>query len=358
MVIGELAVALVAVGTKTVVSQLIQGAPVTRETWAEASRQIIDALVSHSSRQDAGFDRISGQIDRVSRQIDRVSRQIDDISMREFNEHMAAGRRHLRDLPVDWRTESDRRELTHDARIEFVRAFATAEQMKDAQRQALAEVAIGGCWLWAGSLRDAQGTFGKAREVLERTIIFGPRTPSLFNSSVTADDPSLIADYVNMLKLCKQYGERPATTALPETRNREASDGARIVVYALTDRWVECAGIELKIGQLQETTRQAPTTSPFLRLSAYLLPAEVRNTRFGSVWVSLTEQRYGSDRPTAAGMPNASTIAAKSAASLTLTGSGNVLNGMAVSVGIFSARPTINFLVPNPRWSGVISKKR
>ena len=162
--IGELAVALVAIGTKTVVGQLTQGTPVTRDTWADASKQIIDALVSHSSRQDAGFGRISGQIARVSR-------QIDDISVREFNEHMAAGRRHLRDLPVDWRTERDRRELTHDARVEFVRAFAIAEQMKDAQRQALADVAIGGCWLWAGSLRDAQGTFGKAREVLERDLV-------------------------------------------------------------------------------------------------------------------------------------------------------------------------------------------
>ena len=59
-----------------------------------------------------------------------------------------------------------------------------------------------------------QGTFGKAREVLERAILYH-RSAFLFNSSVTATDSSLMVDYVNMLKRCKKYGERPATAAIP-----------------------------------------------------------------------------------------------------------------------------------------------
>ena len=70
------------------------------------------------------------------------------------------------------------------------------------------------------------------------------RSAFLFNSSVTATDPSLMADYVIMLKLCKKYGEPPATTAIPyvDSFSEAPPAGAQIVVFALTDRWVECPG--------------------------------------------------------------------------------------------------------------------
>lgn len=86
-----------------------------------------------------------------------------------------------------------------------------------------------------------QGTFGKAREVLERAILYH-RSAFLFNSSVTATDSSLMVDYVNMLKRCKKYGERPATAAIPyvDSFSEAPPAGAQIVVLAVTDRWVEC----------------------------------------------------------------------------------------------------------------------
>jgi hypothetical protein len=227
-----MAAALATVAAKTVVGQLVQGTPMTRDSWAEASRQIIDALAGQSSRQAAGFD--------------RLSRQIGEIPVREFNEHMAAGRRHLRELPRDWRDEKDRDALIHDARIEFVRAYATAQQLADAQRKALAEVAIGGCWVCVGSLPRAQDAFRSAREVLEQRILSGAEGAG----------QDVKADYAGVLELCKLYGERPAMTALPAAAAVQAADRrlmplvpwARIAVWAVTDQWVECVGIELKAG--------------------------------------------------------------------------------------------------------------
>jgi hypothetical protein len=309
----ELAVALSVIATKAVVGELIQGGPMTRETWAGAAKQVVDALVNHTSHQDVGFGRIGNQIDRIGN-------QIDDIPVREFGQHMAAGRRHLRDLPVAWRTEKDRRDLIHDARTEFVSAVGIAENMKDAQRQALAEVAIAGCWLWVGSLPDVQNTIGEARQILEQDVLWGTQIAEWrFRRTPLSWDA--VAAYADVLTLGKAYGERPAMTAVPIVSRRRwtPAPDAGVAVWAVADQWVECAGIEVKIGQLRREPR--PTVTRFrFGLSFgmdYLHPVEVRNTGNDSISVSLR----GSVRATVAGASvDVVDVEARSSASFTLSG--------------------------------------
>ena len=104
---------------------------------------------------------------------------------------MTAGCRHLQDLPASWRTNQDRRDLIRDARGEFVRASAIAGNMGDTQRQAAAEVAIAGCWLWVPSMQDFTNTLDKARLMVETELLFRPIgafsvLSSAYNDIVTA----------------------------------------------------------------------------------------------------------------------------------------------------------------------------
>lgn len=106
--------------------------------------------------------------------------------------------------------------------------------MKDLQREALAEVAIAGCWLWVPSLEDVKNTIGRTREILEHEVLFGQSTPT--------------AAYADVLALAKSYGERSRRTAMPVAPKWGlASVGARLAVFAVTGQWVEAAGVELKL---------------------------------------------------------------------------------------------------------------
>jgi hypothetical protein len=340
IVVAGVAVALATVAAKTVVGQLVQGTPMTRDSWAEASRQIIDALASQSSRQEGGFD--------------RISRQIDAIPVREFNEHIAAGRALLRELPGDWRDEKDRDTLIHDARIEFVHAYATAQQLADAQRQALAEVAIGGCWVWVGSLARAQDRFRGAREVLEQRILSGAEPA----------DRGVRVDCAEVLALCKHFGERPAITAIPVVArsDREIPQAwwANIAVPAVTDQWVECVGIELRAGRMEEVGyyKGFIVSRP---QRAFEIPVEVRNGRQERIVVGLTgvgpDQRSPQAWRWPPKMPGSacSVGAAGAAASFTLRRDGT--SGMAITITIDTGpaltaggeldHPRIAFLAPD-----------
>lgn len=108
-----------------------------------------------------------------------------------------------------------------------MRAFGIAEQMRDPRRQAMADVAIAGCWLWVPSLPDVLKTMTAARMTLKHEILHGATLPT--------------ASYADVVKLCRSYGERPPHAGTPIQPSR----GARLAVQTKNNRWVECAGIEL-----------------------------------------------------------------------------------------------------------------
>jgi hypothetical protein len=228
----ELAVALGAIATKTIVAELIKGAPMARGDWADVAGQVIDAVINSGAQEESG-------IQRLGQKIEQVSQQVNEIPLREFDQHMAAGRRYLRDLPVAWRKKQDRRDLIHDARAEFVRAVAIAELRNDLRRQALAEVAIAGCWLWVPSINDVKMAAGQARRLLEREILFGAYTPSALvkigRIQVSQEVDGLVGDYTDVVKLCKAYGERSAQAALPDVLFFQAPQ-ARLTIGAALDR--------------------------------------------------------------------------------------------------------------------------
>jgi hypothetical protein len=235
----ELAVALSAIATKAIVANLIQGAPMTRDGWADVAGQVVETVINTAAHQESGFQ-------GLGQKIDKVSQQIDEIPMREFDQHMAAGRRYLRDLPAAWRTDQDRRDLIHDARAEFVRAVAIAELGNDLRRQALAEVAIAGSWLWVPSINDVRNAAGQARQLLERDVLFG--------AYPVHDTAWSVGDYTDVLRLCKAYGERSAYAVLPAL----SSPGARLTVSAALDHWVECADMWVHVARDQQPESATP----------------------------------------------------------------------------------------------------
>jgi hypothetical protein len=247
----ELAVALTAIATKAIVAQLIQGAPLSQGGWADVAGQVAETLVNSAARQESG-------IQRLGRQIDQLSQQVNEIPIREFGQHMAAGSRYLRDLPPAWRKKQDRRELIHDARQEFVTAGSIAKQSNDLRRQALAEVAIAGCWLWVPSIGDVRNAAGLARQLLQREILYGTYSPPVGFASVrglpSAGAASPVDDYIDVVKFCKAYGERSANAAIP----LRSSPEARLAVRAALDRWVECADIWVHVTREQQPASATP----------------------------------------------------------------------------------------------------
>lgn len=230
----ELAVGLTAIATKRLVAELIRGTSMTRGDWGDVAGEIVATLITTSHRQESGQQ-------RLAEKIDQVGKQIDAIPAREFDQHMSAGRRHLRDLPTGWRTDQDRHDLIRDARAEFVRALAVAESVNDPLRQAFAEVAISGCWLWVPSLPDVKNTIAQARRILERELLFGPTRPA------TA--------YTDVLALCKSYGERPSITAVAVVPPSQSFTYGRLRlrVNAVEGQWVECAGVQLLVHEPPES---------------------------------------------------------------------------------------------------------
>jgi hypothetical protein len=254
----ELAVALAAIATKTIVAQLIQGAPPSQGGWADVAGQVAETLVNSAARQESGIQRLGQQIGQLSRQVDQVSRQVNEIPIREFGQHMAAGCRYIRDLPPAWRTDQDRRDLIHDARQEFVTAGSIAKQSNDLRRQALAEVAIAGCWLWVPSIGDVRNAAGLARQLLQAEILYGAYSPPDEFASVrglpSAGAAPPVDDYIDVVKFCKAYGERSAYAAIP----LRSWPGERLAVSAATDRWVECADIWVQVTREQSPASATP----------------------------------------------------------------------------------------------------
>ena len=229
----ELAVALGVIATRTAVAELIRGTPLDTDGWATVAADVVDAFITTSARQESNAAVLGRQIDQLGGQIGQLGRVLRNEPIREFEEHMAAGRRYVRDLADSWRSERDRRELIGDARREFVRAFGIAEHMNDPLRQAVADVAIAGCWLWIPSLPDVLKTMAAARKVLEQEILYGAILPT--------------ASYADVITLCKSYGERSRNAGAPiiPSPGSAPTPGARLAVRTKNNRWVECAGIEL-----------------------------------------------------------------------------------------------------------------
>ncbi|WP_033281957.1 hypothetical protein [Streptomyces sp. NRRL F-525] len=231
----ELAIALGALVARTAVAQLVAGQAMDNAVWAGAASQVVDVLVSTATRQESGFQQLGQGFDVLGRKIDAVGKQVGDIPGREFEEYMAAGRRYVRDLPDTWRSARDRRGLIQDARREFVHAYGIAEHMRSPHRQALADVAIAGCWLWVPSLPDVRKTIGAARQILETELLRGSTLPT--------------KSYADVLYLCRSYGEQPRTAGKPvlHAPGQAPTPLARLAVRAPYGSWVACAGIEVRI---------------------------------------------------------------------------------------------------------------
>ncbi|MFI6053908.1 hypothetical protein ACIBCO_27935 [Streptomyces violascens] len=243
----ELAVALGVLAARTAVAQLIQGQSMDNAAWAGVATQVVDVLVSTSTRQESGFQQLGQKFDALGQRIDLVGQQVRDIPGREFEEYMAAGRRYVRDLPDVWRSARDRRELIRDARREFVHAFGIAEHMKSPERQAVADVAIAGCWLWVPSLPDVKKTIGAARQILEKEMLYGTTLPT--------------KSYADVLYLCQRYGEQPATAGKPippATPGRAPTDGALLAVHVTYGHPVLCAGVEIRVEELPPVADDPP----------------------------------------------------------------------------------------------------
>lgn len=230
----DLAVALVALTAAPAMMQLVRGEVPTGDDWAGVAGGIANALLTQTSDQSTALA--------------RIEQQVGALPAREYQQYMAAGRRFLHDLPVSWRKKTDRADIIRDARGEFVRASAVAQQMGDAYRTALAEVAIAGCWLWVPSLPDAQRTLGEARKILEEAVL-------------NEAGPGMVRAYIDVLRLCQAYGEEPPALRAGLvwlSRDREVpADPATVptvpavlTVNAETGELVHCLGVWVQVSNI------------------------------------------------------------------------------------------------------------
>lgn len=286
----ELAVALGAIAVKTIISELIRDSAWDSSTWALVATQVVDAVVTVPNRPDAGVQRVGQRLDALGRQIETVGRKVDAIPAREFDEHMAAGRRYMRDLRDEWRGAKARRGLIERTQHEFVRAFGIAETMKDPSRQALADTAIAGCWLLVPSMSDVIQTIGAARRILEEELLFGATLPT--------------GSYADVVSLCRAYGESPSWTGDPiAALNGPPTPGARVAVTVAYGRWTGCAGVEMRVNPAGAGGDRAPTATTASGLvipdalfeqpaavpgSDDRLTIDLRNTRAEWISVSVT----------------------------------------------------------------------
>jgi hypothetical protein len=235
----ELALALSGLTAQAIVTQLVQGSPFDRNGWANVAGQIVKAMIDTSQAQESTLR--------------QLGQKIDDIPLREYERHMAAGRRYLREVNPQWRTERDRRDMIRDARSEFVRASAVAEVRNDLLRQVTAEVAIAGCWLWVPSLSDVKNTITNARTVLEREVLYGATLPA---GNFKPAPPSAAA-YADVVALARGYGEQPHNTGEPikdSPLTFKHRHGARLAVLAAQSSFVTCAGVQLRLDAQQAAT--------------------------------------------------------------------------------------------------------
>ncbi|MEV8539467.1 hypothetical protein [Streptomyces sp. NPDC051572] len=293
----ELAIALGALVARTAVAQLVAGQAMDNAAWAGAASQVVDVLVSTATRQESGLQQLGQGFEVLGRKIDAVGKQVGDIPGREFEEYMAAGRRYVRDLPDTWRSARDRRGLIQDARREFVHAYGIAEHMRSPHRQALADVAIAGCWLWVPSLPDVRKTIGAARQILETELLRGSTLPT--------------KSYADVLYLCRSYGEQPRTAVDPilPAPGQAPTPFARLAVRAPYGRWVTCAGIDVRIDALTDAVEE-PTPSGLVIPSTALekiAPAlrrgvrvQVRNNRADWIALRLSSHAVLANLPTTA----------------------------------------------------------
>ncbi|MBB5121002.1 hypothetical protein AF335_20050 [Streptomyces eurocidicus] len=316
----DLAIGLAALAARTVVVQLIQGQSMSDAAWAGVAGQVVDVIAGSAARQDSGLQRIQ--------------------------ERMAAGRRYVRDFPDSWRSGKDREHLTRDARREFVHAYGIAEQMGSPVRQALADVAIAGCWLWVPSLRDVRKTVGAARQVLEDEILYGSSLPT--------------TSYRDVIRLCKAYGEEPAITADPliPRWTRPPAPGARLAVRAKYGHWVSCARVDVRAeslpagGAVSGTRTASGLMIPDSRASATLgkrIRVHIRNRRPDWLTVFASHLAVYAELPDAANtLPEGDRVRPYESTTLDLYRQPFAAVGGAETLSVPSA-PRFGFVLPSIR---------
>ncbi|MFD1940027.1 hypothetical protein ACFSKW_52080 [Nonomuraea mangrovi] len=226
----DLAVALLALAASTVVRALVQGAWLSEQDWAGAAAGVANALITH-----AGQSKTPDHGPRLARIEGRIAAIPDRIYDRRYDQHIAAGRRFLQDLPMNWRTTQERADIIRDARAEFVRASAIASESGAVHKAVVAEVAIAGCWLWVPSLPDVQRTLNAARHMLEASLL---DTPSAL----------VVRDYIDVLKLSRGYGAVPAHWSIPVDPAKLSGIDAVLSVRADARRWAYCLGLWARAG--------------------------------------------------------------------------------------------------------------
>jgi hypothetical protein len=342
----QLAIALGRIAGQATVTQFVQGAPFDRKDWASVAGQITEALIGASLAQESAFQ-------ELGEKIDRIGGKIDQIPLREYAEHMAAGRRYLREVTPQWRTARDRRDMIRDARGEFVRAGAIAEVGNDLVRQVEAELAIAACWLWVPSLEDVKNTITNARTLFEQEVLFGAECAALSRGeSVLPYTDSgacyyLTAAYADVVALARGYGEQPPNTGdALQGLETDHFHGARLTVRAVPHSFVACAGVQLKLDARTPKSNPDAIEQDISSGIAYGdgVTVTVSNTRNEWVAVRRNPGAVIVTLPTNGTLPGENRVAPHSQTTLSLPGT----SYYAPDIPECPPPGTIGFLLPEP----------
>ncbi|UOZ03307.1 hypothetical protein [Amycolatopsis sp. WQ 127309] len=161
--------------------------------------EVIKAIIDHVGDKELE-DKITSGFADIDNQLRDLRIQIGRIPLREYDKHMAAGRRHLQDV-MDTQEYFDRRQTIQNAKAKFIVASAVAEVKGDLERRLLAEVAIAGCWYALESQEGLYKTLKATREAAETGVLDGDR--------------AIIVRYSHILRLCRNLGIVPVHWAEP-----------------------------------------------------------------------------------------------------------------------------------------------
>jgi hypothetical protein len=161
--------------------------------------EVIKAIIDHVGDKELE-DTVTSSFADIDNQLRDLRIQIDRSPLREYDKHMAAGRRHLQDL-MDTQEYFDRQQTIQTAKAKFIDASAVAQVQGDLERRLLAEVAIAGCWYALESQEGLYKTLQATREAAETGVLDGDR--------------AIIVRYGHILRLCRNLGIVPVHWAEP-----------------------------------------------------------------------------------------------------------------------------------------------
>lgn len=196
--------------------------------WLGVAARFVEAIVSHLDNRE--FEQNTTRaLNDLRHEVSQVSTEV---ARQTYRQHMGAGHRMLKDLPLH-PTPERRRRAVDEAKAEFQRAGAMAGALGSSDLVITAELAITGCWYLLGSPQGVHAALQGALTVAEREVLLGDR--------------AVINRYRQVLTLCRAFGLVRAATLIPIDPAKAPRLGAALTAHAPLGVWADMGEMSLLV---------------------------------------------------------------------------------------------------------------